>query len=327
MTLTVRTDALDDVASLRRLIGRVRKQAGGIDAVFHCAGVMDPPTSFLSRTPEEISRVLRPKTDGLRVLWAAFEATPPRLMVLFSSVAGAVPSLAAGHLDYAAANGVLDDFAAAHDTGASGCVVRALRWPLWRGVGMGLERTSASGGLGIPDLAADDALELLDLALRVPGDPVVLPCRVERTAVAADELFLAPRRAAEPRPAQPSAEAAAVPYATAPYGESATAASPDWLYAVVARTTKVDPGLLAADTLLGDIGVDSLLMAELVRALEEILRHPVDPSLLQEHPTLGGLAAALGAPPADLVPERAGPPAPRRRRSRPGPTYRPRHRS
>ncbi|MCL6301345.1 SDR family NAD(P)-dependent oxidoreductase [Streptomyces kronopolitis] len=309
VTLTVRTDALDDVASLRRLIGRVRKQAGGIDAVFHCAGVMDPPTSFLSRTPEEISRVLRPKTDGLRVLWAAFEATPPRLMVLFSSVAGAVPSLAAGHLDYAAANGVLDDFAAAHDTGASGCVVRALRWPLWQGVGMGLERTSAAGGLGIPDLAADDALELLDLALRVPGDPVVLPCRVERTAVAAGELFLAPRRAAEPRPAQPSAEAVAVPHVTAPSGESATAASPDWLYAVVARTTKVDPGLLAADTLLGDIGVDSLLMAELVRALEEILGHPVDPSLLQEHPTLGGLAAALGAPPADLVPE-PGPPAP-----------------
>ncbi|OKK15623.1 hypothetical protein AMK16_27335 [Streptomyces sp. CB00455] len=335
VTLTVRTDALEDVASLRRLIGRVRKQAGGIDAVFHCAGVMDPPTSFLSRTPEEISKVLGPKTDGLQVLWSAFGATPPRLMVLFSSVAGALPSLAAGHLDYAAANGVLDDFAAAHDTGASGCVVRALRWPLWRGVGMGLERTSASGGLGIPDLAADDALELLDLALRVPGDPVSLPCRVERAAVAADELFLAPRRTAQPRPRQTSAEAVAgpgtvvagpalsagtaqapavrtatTPAATAPYGESATAAAPDWLYAVVARTTKVDPGLLGTDTLLGDIGVDSLLMAELVRDLEEILGHPVDPSLLQEHPTLGGLAAALGAPPADLVPEHAGPPVP-----------------
>ncbi|WP_404953444.1 beta-ketoacyl synthase N-terminal-like domain-containing protein [Streptomyces sp. 147326] len=337
VTLTVRTDALEDVASLRRLIGRVRKQAGGIDAVFHCAGVMDPPTSFLSRTPGEISRVLRPKTDGLRVLWSAFGATPPRLMVLFSSVAGALPSLAAGHLDYAAANGVLDDFAAAHDTGDSGCVVRALRWPLWRGVGMGLERTSASGGLGIPDLAADDALELLDLALRVPGDPVSLPCRVERAAVAADELFLAPRRTAEPRPAvsavaaqvetapaatapaatapaatapAATAPAATAPAATAPYGDSATAAAPDWLYAVVARTTKVDPGLLGAGTLLGDIGVDSLLMAELVRDLEEILGHPVDPSLLQEHPTLGGLAAALGTPPAGLVPEPAGPSAP-----------------
>ncbi|MDJ0380476.1 SDR family NAD(P)-dependent oxidoreductase [Streptomyces sp. G-G2] len=338
VTLTIRTDALDDVASLRRLIGRVRKQAGGIDAVFHCAGVMDPPASFLSRTPEDISRVLHPKTDGLRVLWSAFGTTPPRLMVLFSSVAGALPRLAAGHLDYAAANGALDDFAAAHDSGEAGCVVRALRWPLWRGVGMGLERTSASGALGIPDLAADDALELLDLALRVTGDAVSLPCRVERGALAAGELFLAPRPTADlptaplsaealpvpgaapaltvPAPAVPgpavrteTAAGVAVPAVAVPGDESAGAVAPDWLYALVARTTKVDLGLLGPGTLLGDVGVDSLLMAELVRDLEGILGHPVDPSLLQEHPTLGGLAAALGAPPVGRVPEPTGPAA------------------
>ncbi|MET9659121.1 beta-ketoacyl synthase N-terminal-like domain-containing protein [Streptomyces sp. NPDC006510] len=301
VTLTVRTDALDDVASLRRLIGRARKQADGIAAAFHCAGVMDPPTSFLSRTPEDISRVLRPKTEGLRVLWSAFGATPPGLLVLFSSVAGALPRLAAGHLDYAAANGALDDFAAAHDVAASGCVVRALRWPLWRGVGMGLERTSASGMLGIGDLDAADALELLDLALRVPGDSVALPCRAERAEVAADELFLAPEYTAPPRPGPPAAGADTVPDPVVPRDEPA-AAAPDWLYDLVARTTKVDGSLLGPDTLLGDIGVDSLLMAELVRELEGLLGHWVDPSLFQEHPTLGGLATALGAPPADPAP-------------------------
>ncbi|MEU8627116.1 beta-ketoacyl synthase N-terminal-like domain-containing protein [Streptomyces sp. NPDC048669] len=314
VTLTVRTDALDDVASLRRLIGRVRKQAGGIDAVFHCAGVMDPPTSFLSRTSEDISRVLRPKTKGLEVLWSAFGATPPRLMVLFSSVAGALPRLAAGHLDYAAANGVLDDFAAAHDAGASGCEVRALRWPLWQGVGMGTDRKSASGALGIPDLAAADALELLDLALRVPGHPVLLPCRTERAGVAVEELFLAPERPAASHAGRPDADAGPARGPVAPNtsvpqtrGESAATVAPDWLYGLVARTTKVDGGLLGPDTLLGDIGVDSLLMAELVRDFEERLGHPVDPSLLQEHPTLGGLAAALGAPPADQGPAEQAP--------------------
>ncbi|WP_103534501.1 beta-ketoacyl synthase N-terminal-like domain-containing protein [Streptomyces sp. SM11] len=311
VTLTVRTDALDDVASLRRLIGRVRKQAGGIDAVFHCAGVMDPPTSFLSRTSEDISRVLRPKAEGLKVLWSAFGAAPPRLMVLFSSVAGALPRLAAGHLDYAAANGVLDDFAAAHDADASGCEVRALRWPLWQGVGMGADGKSASGALGIPDLAAADALDLLDLALRVPGHPVLLPCRTERAGMAADELFLAPERPAASHAGRPHADASTAQGPVAPntvapgasvpqtQGASVAAVAPDWLYDLVARTTKVDGDLLGPDTLLGDIGVDSLLMAELVRDFEEKLGHPVDPSLLQEHPTLGGLAAALGAPPAD----------------------------
>ncbi|WP_338932816.1 beta-ketoacyl synthase N-terminal-like domain-containing protein [Streptomyces netropsis] len=319
VTLTVRTDALDDVTSLRRLIGRVRKQAGGIDAVFHCAGVMDPPASFLSRTAEEISHVLRPKADGLRVLWSAFGPTPPRLMVLFSSVAGAVPRLAAGHLDYAAANTVLDDFAATHD-GESGCAVRALRWPLWRGVGMGLGRTSAGGALGIPDLDGSDALELLDLALRVPGEPVVLPCRVERASPAAGELFLAPSRTApaerapsRPVPAAPTADGAGVPTDAAERAAArtapGTAADLEWLIALVARTTKVDPALLGPDTVLGDVGVDSLLMAELVRDLEAELGHAVDPSLLQEHPTPAGLAAALGAPTTARAPDPAGRPA------------------
>ncbi|MFH8786798.1 beta-ketoacyl synthase N-terminal-like domain-containing protein [Streptomyces roseoverticillatus] len=300
VTLTVRTDTLDDVTSLRRLIGRARKEAGSLDAVFHCAGVMDAPASFLSRTAEDVARVLRPKADGLQVLWSAFGSRPPRLMVLFSSVAAAVPRLGAGYLDYAAANTLLDDFAAAR-AAESGCTVRSLRWPLWRGVGMGTDRTSASAALGIPDLAAGDALELLDLALRVPGEPVLLPCRAERTSVAADELYLAPARTAPVQPAPPASAPALPPVGgagTEPDGGPGTAADLDWLIDLVARTTKVEPALLGPGTALGDVGVDSLLMAELVRDLEAELGRPVDPSLLQEHPTLGGLAAALGAPAA-----------------------------
>ncbi|MEU1670458.1 beta-ketoacyl synthase N-terminal-like domain-containing protein [Streptomyces roseifaciens] len=318
VTLTVRTDTLDNVTSLRRLIGRARKEAGSLDAVFHCAGVMDAPASFLSRTADDVARVLRPKADGLQVLWSAFGSRPPRLMVLFSSVAAAAPRLGAGYLDYAAANTLLDDFAAAR-AGDSDCTVRSLRWPLWRGVGMGTDRTSASGALGIPDLATGDALELLDLALRVPGEPVLLPCRAERASVAADELYLAPSRTAPAAPAPaPSVPAVQHPAAAVrPSGAGSTgsgdvpgtAAGLGWLVDLVARTTKVEPSLLGPGTALGDVGVDSLLMAELVRDLETELGHPVDPSLLQEHPTLGGLAAALGAPAAGSASLPAGSPA------------------
>ncbi|MFF9644158.1 beta-ketoacyl synthase N-terminal-like domain-containing protein [Kitasatospora aureofaciens] len=297
VTLTVRTDALDDVARLRRLLTQIRKQSGRVVAAFHCAGIMDRPTSFLARDAGETARVLQPKTEGLEVLWSAFGTQRPELLVLFSSVAAAAPRLAAGYLDYAAANTVLDDFAAAR-ADEPGCVVRSLRWPLWREVGMGRDRTSASVGLGIPDLSGTDALGLFDLALRVPGQPVLLPCRVERSAVATADLYRAPQRAV---PAEPEPEPA----------PAARAATPDlgWLVDVVARTTRVDPALLGPDTVLGDVGVDSLLMAELVRALEVTLGHVVDPSLLQEHPTIAGLAAALGGPaaPATPSPEPAAP--------------------
>ncbi|NBE80083.1 KR domain-containing protein [Micromonospora sp. NEAU-HG-1] len=298
VTLTVRTHALDDVTSLRRLINHVRGRAGGITAAFHCAGVMDQPASFLSRTPDEMSRVLRPKVDGVRVLWSAFGPHRPRLLVLFSSVAGAVPRLAAGYLDYAAANTALDDFAFAH-SGVSGCAVRALRWPLWRGVGMGHDRTSASGELGIPDLGESDALRLLDLALRVSGEPVLLPCRVERASVAADELLVSPRRV-PPAEQTPFTPGPSTPGQPTPAPSTPRGPTPDigWLTAVVARTTRVDPALMGPDTTLVDLGVDSLLMAELVRELEAVRGEVVDPSLLQEHPTLEALAEALGPPAA-----------------------------
>lgn len=274
VTLSVHTHALDDVPSLGRLLDGVRSRSGEITAVFHCAGVMHPPRSFLAKTADEISEVLRPKADGIEALWRAFGTHLPRLMVLFSSVAGTSPRLAAGYLDYAAANNALDDFAEAHSDGAA-CVVRSLRWPLWRDVGMGTRRTSVSGDLGIPDLTETDALRLLDLALRVPDEAVLLPCVTSRTAVATDELFLAPPLVTHREPGPPPAT------------------DISWLTEVVARTTRSEPALLRPGTTLTDLGVDSLLMAELVRDLEAVLGDVVDPSLLQEHPTLAGLAAAI----------------------------------
>lgn len=280
--LSVHTHALNDAVTLRRLINRHRGRAGGIAAAFHCAGVMHQPRSFLAKTADEIAVVLRPKL-AVETLWAAFGSRLPRLMVLFSSIAAGSPRLAGGYLDYAAANNVLDDFAEAH-ADEPGCVVRSLRWPLWRDVGMGERRTSAGTELGIPDLAEGDALRLLDLALRVPGEPVLLPCLTRRTAVPADELFRAPRRDPDPAP-EP---------VTAPADEP-DAAEIDWLADVVARTTRTERSLLRPDTHLVDLGVDSLLMAELVRDLEAALGDVVDPSLLQDHPTLARLAAALTA--------------------------------
>jgi probable biosynthetic protein (TIGR04098 family) len=279
-TLAVRTHALDDVASLRRLLADVGKR-DGVAAVFHCAGVMDQPRSFLAKSTPDVLRVLRPKTEGLDVLWAALRARPPRLLVLFSSIAAAVPGLGAGHLDYAAANTALDDFAEAH-AGRTDCLVRSLRWPLWRGVGMGRTVVSAGAGMGVPDLSEAEALSLLDAAVRVPGRPVLLPCVTDQAPAA--ELLLRPDSGPSTR------EGRKVPAAPDSPG------SPDWLAEVIARTLKVDPGTIASDALLTDLGMDSLLMAELVRELEAVLGEPVDPSLLQDHQALDELAIALGTP-------------------------------
>ncbi|MBM7077194.1 SDR family NAD(P)-dependent oxidoreductase [Micromonospora humida] len=289
VTLSVHTHPLDDVTSLRRLMNRVRGTAGDLTTVIHCAGVMHAPQSFLTRTRDETADVLRPKL-AVETLWAALGGRLPRLLVLFSSIAASSPRLAGGHLDYAAANGVLDDFAEAH-ADEPRCLVRSLRFPLWRGIGMGERQTSAGSDLGIPDLDEAEALRLFDLAVRVPDEPVLLPCLTHRAGVPADEFLRAPRPAAPPQPAPVLG-----PGETAPVLDPGDAPRPDgidWLLDVVARTTRTERSLLRPETNLVDLGVDSLLMAELVRDLEVAVRDAVDPSLLQEHPTLAGLARAL----------------------------------
>ncbi|MCX2729177.1 beta-ketoacyl synthase N-terminal-like domain-containing protein [Saccharopolyspora sp. NFXS83] len=298
VVVTVRTHELADVPSLRKLFNGVRAASGGISAVFHCAGVMDEPRSLTARSATDRRRVLAPKAGGVHAVWSALGSRLPRLVVLFSSVASALPRLGSGYADYSAANLVLDDFAEQHSAHPD-CAVRSLQWPLWRDVGMGRDRGSASAELGIPDLAERDALHLLDAALRVEGHPVLLPCRADRSLVRADELRLAPNR--EPRSGSARSDGSRSP------GHVAAPAAVEPLAEVVARTLKVDPSELRADVAFTDLGVDSLLLAELVAALEDALGEPVDPSLVQEHPTFGEFAAAL----AERLPARAPDPGPR----------------
>ncbi|AEW95937.1 MULTISPECIES: beta-ketoacyl synthase N-terminal-like domain-containing protein [Streptomycetaceae] len=281
-SLEVRAHALSDAPSLRRLLTGAAERGGALTAVFHCAGAMADSRSLLAKPADEVRRVLDAKVRGVRTLWAALADQPPLDLVLFSSVSAAVPRLGASYADYAAANAYLDDFAAVHDTDG-GHRVRSLQWPVWRDTGLGRDRGEAVAGLGIPELPVDGALRLLDDALRIGGHPVMLPCRIEPDAVDLAELSRSPL------------PPAAAPVPPRPRTEAPPAAVPDVgrITRVFARTLRTTADQLAADVSFADLGVDSLLMAELVRELEADLGRPVDPTLLQEHPTIGELAAEL----------------------------------
>ncbi|QHC20443.1 beta-ketoacyl synthase N-terminal-like domain-containing protein [Streptomyces sp. GS7] len=302
-SVEVRTHALRDAASLRRLLDRTRQRHGPVTAVFHGAGAMDDSRFLLTKEPKDVQGVLDPKVRGVRTLWAALADQPPRLLALFSSISAAVPRLAVSYGDYAAANAFLDDFAAAHD-GRGDCAVRSLQWPVWEDTGLGRGRGGAADELGIPALAVGDALALLDGALAVPGHPVLLPCRADRARLRLDGLLRAPERSTT-APAGAVGSAVVPAGAGAPAPDSVAAAAPArsgetdpaavlaWLTGVFARTLKADPGTLPPAASFAELGVDSLLLAELVRELEGALGRPVDPTLVQQYPTLTELAATL----------------------------------
>ena len=97
----------------------------------HAAGVLRD--SFLiHKTREELEAVLAPKVAGVENLDRATSHRPLDIMILFSSMAGALGNV--GQADYAAANAYLDAYAAQR-----GGRTISINWPLWAEGGMGVD--------------------------------------------------------------------------------------------------------------------------------------------------------------------------------------------
>ncbi|MFD0723275.1 SDR family NAD(P)-dependent oxidoreductase [Streptomyces globosus] len=282
--IAIEAGPLDRVAEV---LDRARREFGPIAGIVHCAGlgVMRDP-AFIGKRTEDMRRVLEPKTAGLRAVLDACAGDALRFVVLYSSVAGGVPALAVGLSDYALANSVLDRVAEYRTaTGGDGApVVRSVQWPSWRAAGMPEVDTPAYRDLGLRTLAPEAGLDLLDRAMSGP-DPVVLPCVVDAGRFDAARLLEVP--------------APAPPAAPRPSGEPAAAGLARRVTAVLASTLRMDPAEIGQDADFADLGVDSIMIAQILAALERELGVVAEPSTVLENPTAALLAEAL----RDLVPD------------------------
>ncbi|MCO1593982.1 amino acid adenylation domain-containing protein [Micromonospora sp. RHAY321] len=280
---------LDDRQPVAEFLDRVRADLGPIGGVIHCAGRMARTGSFTGKSADEIDAVLAPKVEGVDVLTALCAPDEPAFMVSFSSLAGVSPTLAAGVTEYAAANRYLDRHAS-HLTRQGRAGVCAIAWPSWGDVGM-------SGGTDNipPSLSVQDGLRILDVVLvgPAPANVVVVPGGNISAILAAPPLSTT-----APQPDGSRATAAQFPAPAPPV--------PDWLVDVFTTTVGISRDDLDVQTPFGDLGVDSLLIADLVTAVEVRLGAPVAPSAFLDHPSLAALAAHLRdvhpAPPVSAPP-------------------------
>ncbi|MEV0350910.1 type I polyketide synthase [Nonomuraea sp. NPDC050680] len=129
-----RIEACDvtDVDALRRVIDQASDSFGGINGVFHLAGVAGGGM-LQFRTREQVSRTLAPKVHGTLALVEVLRGRADLdFFVAFSSRA-ALRGLV-GSADYAAANAFLD--AVVRRQPLAGCASMAINWPSWAEVGM-----------------------------------------------------------------------------------------------------------------------------------------------------------------------------------------------
>ncbi|WP_336211638.1 type I polyketide synthase [Nonomuraea sp. LPB2021202275-12-8] len=129
-----RIEACDvtDVDALRRVIDQASDSFGGINGVFHLAGVAGGGM-LQFRTAAQVSATLAPKVHGTLALVEVLQGRPDLdFFVAFSSRA-ALRGLV-GSADYAAANAFLD--AVVRRQPLAGCASIAINWPSWAEVGM-----------------------------------------------------------------------------------------------------------------------------------------------------------------------------------------------
>ncbi|WP_405593445.1 type I polyketide synthase [Streptomyces sp. NBC_01092] len=271
-----------------------------LSAVVHTAGVLDDGV-LTDLTPERLARVLAAKAESALLLEELTADRELSAFVLFSAVAGVVGS--AGQGAYAAANAALDALAARRH--ARGLPATSLAWGMWEhAAGMGGRLTDADVArmrrLGYPALATDDALALLDDALR-SGEPALVPAALDTAALAArgdalpavlQGLVPAARRR---RSASRTAGGADVPLAARlrglPRAEQDRALLDLVQTQVAAVLGHVDAAAVDPSRAFKDIGFDSLTAVDLRNHLGTATGLRLPATLVFDHPSPSALAA------------------------------------
>ncbi|MDG4785102.1 SDR family NAD(P)-dependent oxidoreductase [Micromonospora sp. WMMD1102] len=292
LLLTADTGVPDE---LRTALRRCREHFGALTGVVHAAG---QPAGGLAagRTAADARPVLAPKVLAMGPLaeLAGPGSAPesrPELVVLYSSAVTALGGI--GETEYAAANAVLDSYAAA--LAGAGTRVLSVAWGPWRHDAWG------TGGGPVAERVADyrrrhgftdeAGCALLD-RLADTADGQVLALR-QPLAAARGEWA----RLTDPDPAAGGPDQGQDgPRYPRPQLRTAYLAPGSVLESMIAETW----GRFLAIDRVGvqdpffELGGNSLIGMSLAAALERQLGRSVPPALLFEHPTVAAMAAALG---------------------------------
>jgi len=306
---------MGDAATLRAILAQYESTVAPIVGVFHAAGVaLDALVERLE--PAMLRDVFAPKVCGAWTLHRYFGAThaPLDCFVLFSSAAAMIGS--PGQTNYAAANAMLD--ALAHARRAQGLSVSAINWGPWAAIGMAAaspEFTLRLAQRGIRAISPEEGIRALESVL-LSGKSNVGVVDIDwdamRRVAGADlrplfaEIYAekdgAPPRMAEgPRRAQlpaaaflPSARlSAAGNRILAARGDERVALLTTYIQEQAATVLHVDQAQISPEAKFNDLGMDSIMLMELINAIERDTRLKLYPNEVIDRPCAADLAVYI----------------------------------
>ncbi|MDT8977370.1 SDR family NAD(P)-dependent oxidoreductase [Paenibacillus sp. chi10] len=292
--VSVSSVPLTDQESLQGYLAEIRNTMGPIGGIIHCAGIGDADNpAFIRKTVAGIQSILEPKVVGLETLYRTLKNEPLKFFILFSSVSSIIPTLAVGQSDYAMANSYMDYFAEAY---GSETPLVSIQWPSWKESGMGEIKSRVYQQTGLLSMTNAEGLQLLDHILSRAIEPVVLPAIVNPEIWRAELLMRTPGSeritGATVSPVTQSKPSGI--QRVKDRGDTVETAVHHWLKDLFGEELKLDPEKLDLDTEFQNYGLDSVLLAQVVRKIDQKLGEvAMEPSALIEFPTIKSLADYL----------------------------------
>lgn len=293
---TFQADVSDEQA-VTELLRQVRSQMPPLRGVIHTAGLLDDATVATVR-PDQVRRVLAPKTDGAHHLDKATADDPLDLFVLFSSAAGLFGN--AGQAAYAGANCYLDTLAESRRR--RGLPALSVQWGPFTDVGLATLDEMRGARLeerGMGGFTTDEAWRALERFLG--GDEPVIaytPVDLRRwfesspdTAALASwsELRDAARGDGD---TSGTGNAFRAELAAADEGLR-TALLGTKVRELVSRVLRLETAAIDEDTPFKALGLDSLMSLELRNRLEATLGLKLSPTLLWTYGSVRALSGVL----------------------------------
>ncbi|WP_018016280.1 SDR family NAD(P)-dependent oxidoreductase [Teredinibacter turnerae] len=302
-TLSEKGATVNYSSSVNDLKTRLQSERLFVAGVIHCAGVdTQGDLAFINKSSSSFEKCLLPKTELAQRLCEELRPhlDPAKLQffIAYSSVSSVVPVLTAGRSDYGPANGALNSWIAAQAEHYSNSGFVSVLWPSHESGGMPVITSERYQNTGLACLTEDQADQFLRIIMQaaIQGrlhDVLLLP-HLDISL----PLNLFPQKS-------PSAMLAGVSEASNLKSEDivspATTDQPSTdssdllasLTTLFAEKLLIAQENLAAEASFSDLGIDSILIADLVRAIETKFECVMPPSAILEHPTLVQLADFL----------------------------------
>ncbi|MBN2531240.1 MAG: KR domain-containing protein [Spirochaetales bacterium] len=252
-----------------------------IDGFFHCAGFVnhtDP--AFIKKDIKDMEEVLLPKITGVNNIFKIISKKPFDFFILFSSISSAVPALSRGISDYVMANTYMDCFARFHKS--RGLPVYSFNWPPWDGTAMADQAGTLNRSYHFRNLEAKDAFYLMERSLALDNGAVFLPCIVDGHSFHPEFLMsLVPVKRAGRKRNNPVAV------------HTGSRNTLTMLRKLFSEELKIPGDKLEDDREFEEMGIDSIIVAQLVKKIEDTLSIVINPSILLENTTLKSLSCYI----------------------------------